>query len=78
MPGEQHNSRWLQVPDDGFAVPLTALPVVNGPTNVSTSLPSSSLAVVALPLARVKTAPRSRMPCPLVASWALVLVIASF
>lgn len=59
-------------------VPLTALPVVNGPTNVSTSLPSSSLAVVALPLARVKTAPRSRMPCPLVASWALVLVIASF
>lgn len=50
-------------------VPLTAVPAVNGPTNVSTSLPSSSLVVVALPLARARTAHRSPMPFPLVANW---------
>lgn len=64
--------------DYGFAVPLTAVPAVNGPTNVSTSLPSSSLVVVALPLARARTAHRSPMSFPLVASWVLVLVSCSF
>lgn len=67
-----------EVADNDFAVPSTALRVVNGPTNVSTLLPSSSLAVVALPLARVKTALRSQMPYPLVASWVLVLVSCFF
>lgn len=67
-----------EVADNDFAVPSTALRVVNGPTNVSTLLPSSSLAVVALPLARVKIAPRSQTPCPLVASWVLVLVSCFF